>query len=608
MTTDIDQFVERTATVLRNTGRGKDAEALVTALRKPAGGKPVVHVVGEDKRGKSTLVNALLGTPEASPTGVEVTTSAPITFFATKEPRALVYRYGQPEAEQTDVLTGRTLATLAGNPGNIQNVRSVQIGLDVELLRQLVIVDTPGVGGLESGHGAMTLQSLRRADALVFVLEAGAQFRAAELEFLREASEKVDTVVIALTKIDVNRGWRTIMADNARILAEQAPRFAGAPIIPVSGALALRALSEPDEEDREALTEESGVPKLRSLLRSQVAGRIEVLRRTNLVRTTLSELLRSERTLTDQLPRGDDAELQRQLQQEKQRLARLKEDRADWPNQLDLHLRRLTLERGETASTQMAVIRHRYDAKLRKLAKKDFDSLPGELIADLTALDAQLNEAAAADIRAFLADLLQGLDAGSSLADSMDSLTDSSLQTQLSAMTLGKHKLNATDKISIMSMFSRGTSLSSLLSGSGLGLTAATFLAPPVGLLLGLGVGAALAVQGFRCRNESAYGVEFRSWMQEQMAQAQTTITNGFQRATIDLQSGVKKMIREALSQREAEINDSMEALQRLMKAQTTERAKLVEDTERRLTNVRALKNDAARLFLELSSPVAAAA
>jgi hypothetical protein len=608
MTADTERFFARTATVLRNAGRGKEADAVVAAQRKPSGsGRPVVHVVGEDKRGKSTLVNALLGTPEASPTGYEVVTAAPITFFPTRDPRALVYRYGQKEAQQTDVATGRALATLAGNPNNVENVRSVQIGLDNQFLQQLVIVDTPGVGGLESGHGAMTLQSLRRADALVFVLEAGAQFRAPELAFLRLASERVDTVVIALTKIDMHRGWRTIMADNAKILAEQAPRFAGAPVVAVSAALSLQALSETDDEDREALQDESGIPRLRGLLVQHVAGRIELLRQSNAVRTALSEILRLERTLTDQLPTGDDEDLKVRLLQEKRRLAQLKEDRADWPAQLDLKLRRLTLERGETASGQLAVIRHRYDAKLRTLKKSEFESLPGELIADLTALDAQLNEVAASDIRAFLAELLKEIDATSVLA-SMDALTDSSLQHQLSSLSLSQHHLNATDKISIMSMFSRGTSLTSLLSGSGLGLTAGTLLAPPVGLLLGLGVGAVLAVQGFHCRNENAYATEFRSWMAEQMSQAQTTITNGFARATMDLQSGVKKMIREALGDRETEISESLASLQTLMQTQAGERKRLIELTQKRLTTVYDLKNDAARLFIELSSPAAVAA
>ena len=91
------------------------------------------------------------------------------------------------------------------------------------------IVDTPGVGGLESGHAALTLQSLRDADALLFVLEAGAQIRAQELAFLQTAAARINRVVFAFTKVDIHRGWQTVMAANRQILSERAPRLADMP-------------------------------------------------------------------------------------------------------------------------------------------------------------------------------------------------------------------------------------------------------------------------------------------------------------------------------------------------------------------------------------------
>ena len=224
--------------------------------------RPAVIVAGEDKRGKSSLVNALMRYPDLSPTGVEVVTAAPIvlnrsarkrlrssTATATTEARRLVRR-------------GRTLATVVGNPLNEQNIRTVHLGIDRPILDRFTLVDTPGVGGLESGHAALTLQSLRDADALLFVLEAGAQIRAQELGFLQTAAARINRVVFAFTKVDIHRGWQSVMAMNRQILSERAPRLANCPMIAVSSQLALRALSL-DGEDAEELRARVGCRRAR---------------------------------------------------------------------------------------------------------------------------------------------------------------------------------------------------------------------------------------------------------------------------------------------------------------------------------------------------------
>ena len=214
-------------------------------------------VAGEDKRGKSSLVNALMRYPDLSPTGVEVVTGAPIVLFRSPTPEGFIYRYGDTEAQHCTFDEARTLATVAGNPMNEQNIRTVHLGIDRELLDRFTVVDTPGVGGLESGHAALTLQSLRDADALLFVLEAGAQIRAQELAFLQTAAARINRVVFAFTKIDIHRGWQSVMAVNRQILSERAPRLAECPMIAVSSQLALRGLSL-GGDDGEELRRESG--------------------------------------------------------------------------------------------------------------------------------------------------------------------------------------------------------------------------------------------------------------------------------------------------------------------------------------------------------------
>jgi len=214
----VDAQVRKAADLLRAKGRPDPADALIRMLAAPPKAKPSVHVAGEAKVGKSSLVNALLSRSGLSPVGAEPTTSAPITFFFSEQPGANVLRYGEAEPSPIAVEQAMCLATVAGNPGNEENIRAVSIAVDSPLLAGMNLVDTPGVGGLDSGHGALTLQSLADAEALVFVTDATAPIRAAELDFLRRASARIESVVLVITKIDANRGWRTILDDDRAII------------------------------------------------------------------------------------------------------------------------------------------------------------------------------------------------------------------------------------------------------------------------------------------------------------------------------------------------------------------------------------------------------
>ena len=82
----------------------------------------------------------------------------------------------------------RRWVTERGNPDNRLNVEQVEVRLPHPLLeRGIVLIDTPGIGGLNAAHAAATLAFLPVADALVFVTDASAELTAPELEFLASA-------------------------------------------------------------------------------------------------------------------------------------------------------------------------------------------------------------------------------------------------------------------------------------------------------------------------------------------------------------------------------------------------------------------------------------
>jgi GTP-binding protein EngB required for normal cell division len=229
-----------------------------------------VLVVGEFKQGKSSLVNALVTAP-VCPVDDDVATAVPtavrhadaheaVALWASDDPD------GEPRREAVDVDQTAAFVSEAGNPGNERNLAGFEIGLPRRLLRTgLVLVDTPGVGGLGSTHSAATVAALPSADAVLLVTDASQELTEPELEFLQMARDLCPTLACVLTKTDFHAEWRKI-AELDRI--HLASRDLVAPVLPTSATLRTTAATHDDRE----LNEESGSPALVSFLVDTVVG------------------------------------------------------------------------------------------------------------------------------------------------------------------------------------------------------------------------------------------------------------------------------------------------------------------------------------------------
>jgi hypothetical protein len=231
------------------------ATAAVSRLRRP---NTIVCVVGEFKQGKSSLVNALVG-QTICPIDDDLATSAITLVRYADEPSALVRRRDGSDAAVSEPVAIDRLAdwvTEAGNPDNIKQVERLEVSLPSPLLKQgLVLVDTPGMGGLGAGHAASTLGFLPFADGLLFVSDASTELSAPEVAFLRRATELCPTVLFAQTKIDLYAQWERIFQLNRAHLDRLALPV---PMVALSSAVRMAALQRKDRE----LNEHSRFPVL----------------------------------------------------------------------------------------------------------------------------------------------------------------------------------------------------------------------------------------------------------------------------------------------------------------------------------------------------------
>ena len=185
-------------------------------------------MLGQFKRGKSTLLNALLGAP-VLPTGVTPVTA--ITTFIRAGPRTsarISFNDGKEpiltsiEGEIPSLLERYISET--ENPRNRLNVERVEIEVRSEYLDQgIVLIDTPGVGSTFL-HNTQTAEAvLTECDAAVFVISADPPITEVEVGYLGKVKDLIPKIFFALNKIDLLDPRETSIAERflADVLKEQ---------------------------------------------------------------------------------------------------------------------------------------------------------------------------------------------------------------------------------------------------------------------------------------------------------------------------------------------------------------------------------------------------
>ncbi|NEQ27756.1 MAG: dynamin family protein, partial [Microcoleus sp. SIO2G3] len=143
----------------------------------------VLVLVGDFKRGKSTLINALLGEPVVT-TDVtpETVTINHIQYGSETKINVCLTDGGQVELEKDELKSEQLNLILEKLP---QPVSHLKIETSNEWLRGLRLVDTPGTGDIFKRFDSKVHTYLLQADAVIFVVSALAPFAESEQAFLQ---------------------------------------------------------------------------------------------------------------------------------------------------------------------------------------------------------------------------------------------------------------------------------------------------------------------------------------------------------------------------------------------------------------------------------------
>ena len=159
-------------------------------------------VVGEFNHGKSTFVNALIG-QTVLPAGVTPTTAAIHHLKYSETPEAtVVFSSGKRESIAFD----EAKKFAVGGGSNSDEIDYLEVGFPAPLLKErILLVDTPGVNDLSLARADITYSYIPRADAVLFLLDAGQILKESERQFLNDKLLKAsrDKIVFVITKWDI---------------------------------------------------------------------------------------------------------------------------------------------------------------------------------------------------------------------------------------------------------------------------------------------------------------------------------------------------------------------------------------------------------------------
>lgn len=182
-------------------GSRRVAEEARDLAARVSEGRFYVACVGQFKRGKSTLINALVG-EAILPVGFTPVTAVPtvVRFGERLSTRIKAKDFTWSEIPISEV---KQYVSEEHNPENTKGITGVEVYIPSQLLSTgMCLVDTPGLGSVFTSNTSATQDYIPHIDAALVVVGADPPLAGEELALVEAVARNVQDVIVVLNKAD----------------------------------------------------------------------------------------------------------------------------------------------------------------------------------------------------------------------------------------------------------------------------------------------------------------------------------------------------------------------------------------------------------------------
>lgn len=257
-----------------------DLQVLQAKLEQP------LHaaVIGEVKAGKSTLINAFAG-GEISPTNATETTACIMKIFYSPEEKAVLHFSDGTTQEGTVAEIYELLEAHHGDQAFFSCCRDVEIGRNLQGLRHICLIDTPGLETITTANESRTTDYFQSVDVVLWVFNGNYLGQSDVNDRVRQVAQMGKPIVAVINRIDQVDGdpqdLVDYLDDSMGIYLEE--------IFPLSAQKAYEGVMQADQQ----LRDESGFTELYTYLDEHIerhAGDVQ-----------MDSILASARVLEDKM-------------------------------------------------------------------------------------------------------------------------------------------------------------------------------------------------------------------------------------------------------------------------------------------------------------------
>lgn len=515
----------------RSRGRGLDADAIAEYRNWSTSRPATVALVGEVSRGKSSVVNALIADPTFAPVGEDETTTVSLSFCPPTErlPAGSIHLEfpGREQAISRDELSDWVTAdgAYAGTDAGA-TLLGVFVGHHSPGLPDVIVVDTPGAGGLSEIHARRAVVTAERAAILLAVTDASGRLSAPAIRFLESCTKFTRAVIVVVNKIDRNRsGWEKVLDDNraaiaAHVAANPYARFPHVEFVGVSALFALKGMTTGDDR----WTEQSRFPELQSVITHILEGVDRYALATAMMRATkilnwMADCLQQQ----EQAASGT-AEVIDELNRHKSRVTELNKKMNRYQHHISQQLTDLQLEVEGEASERLRMFDDRWRASLGKkitgMSKAEFANARSSIVAEIDTISSDIQQIMEEGVNSIIKSMFESAD------------------LKLPVSLMGGPETGEPSPVNIRGV--SGTDLRSigfLLMGSSLGRAASAPMAGFMDKALGGGLSSVMSLAGV------GVGLVFGGRIQKRQA-----LLDGLPRATAELKERFRHSLTRSIS------------------------------------------------------------